>query len=674
MSAVASGVPADRINTIYLSRGKEGPVEPQEQAFRIKFSLSDCRAKAPDLKAISKVLRDFELLGLLSELRKSEDPSGNYRPVLTQDNLDKLSRYLSGLKEFSIDTETTGVDPMKAELVGISISWRPSYGAYIPVGHKYLGVPAQLSMEAVKKSLGPILQNPSIGKIGQNIKYDLIILRNHGFDIKGIAFDTMVASYLLNPAGGHHNLNDMALKYLDHKAIPIGKVLGERPFRINMSQVSIEEISKYACEDADLTLRLKNSLKPLLEKKGLIKLFSQIEMPLLEVLTDMELTGVEIDRPQLEALSHKLSHDSERIAEEIYAETGCQFNLNSHQQLEEVLFEKLKLHPSRKTRTGFSTNDKVLAKLAQESRAAKLILEYRSISSVRASHVDSLINLINPKTLRIHTSFNQARARTGRLTSSNPNLQNVPLHSEAGPLIRKSFAAKTGCVFLAADYSQIELRILAHVCGDEKLIDAFMNERDVHKQTASRIFSVLPEQVTPDMRQKAKMVNFAIIYGMTPEGLADELKIEVSEAVNFIKAYFTNYPGVKSFIDRAIAQAKTKGYVNTISGRIRPLPQINSLKESIREMAKREAVNTPIQGSAADLIKVAMINISRALKKNELGGKIILQIHDELLLEIPQEELEKTRDLVKDCMENAFRLKVPIKVNISTGKNWQELK
>jgi len=673
MPAIAAAASNAGANTLYLSKGKHEPIPVENTQLQVQFSLSDCRVKPPDIKAISQIFRDFELLNLLSDLRKSNQPSQNYHTILSQDHLNKLSQYLGRLKEFSIDTETTGVDPMRAELVGISIAWQPGYGAYIPVGHKYLDAPTQLSIETVKNTLAPVLENTSIAKIGQNIKYDLIVLRRHGFNIKGVAFDTMVASYLINPGGGHHNLNDMALKHLDHKAIPIGKLLGERPFRMNMSQARIEEVASYACEDADLTLRLKHCLEPLLEKKGLTRLLKQVEMPLLEILTDMELTGVEIDRAQLEELSGNIEKETAQIAKNVYETAGCEFNINSHQQLGEVLFEKLKLPVSKKTKTGYSTKDKVLTKLADKHDAVRLVLEYRSLASIKTSHVDSLLTLINPKTRRLHTSFNQARAQTGRLTSSSPNLQNVPLHSSTGALIRKAFVAKADCVFLSADYSQIELRILAHICGDEKLIDSFIRQKDVHKETASKVFGVKVEDVTPQMRQRAKAVNFAIIYGMTPQGLSDELKIELSQALDFIKAYFDNYPKVKSFIDSSIQQAKTKGYVNTLLGRIRPLPHINSLKEGVREMAKREAVNTPIQGSAADLIKVAMISIDNTLKTNRLHGKIILQIHDELLLEVPQEELEETEQIVKSCMEGAFKLKVPIKVNISTGYNWKEI-
>lgn len=634
----------------------------------IEFEIEDFSVKKPDSEKLYALYKELEFKNLLKEFapKAEADLAIRYEIVDSEEKFKKLVNNLKSAAEFALDFETTGRDPMIAEPVGISFCWKEKEAYYIPFA----------IMKNALARLKPVLEDKNIAKVGQNIKYEILILKNQGIELKGVTFDTMVASYLLNPSKSNHNLEDMAFEYLDYRMSPtIEDLLGKGKSAITMDKVALDRICVYCCQDSDITLRLKNMLGKQLKEKCLYDLFSDIELPLVDVLAQIEYSGVSIDTGYLKEMSVRIDKDLDKITKQIYAIAGEEFNINSPKQLGVILFEKLKLPVVKKTKTGASTDEEVLQKLSKEHELPKNLLDYRQLFKLKSTYVDALPVLVNPKTGRVHTSFNQTVTATGRLSSSEPNLQNIPIKTDLGKSIRKAFiAGDRKNRILSCDYSQVELRILAHISGDEEMIDAFKQGRDIHAHTASLIYGTEEKEVDSKMRSSAKTVNFGIIYGMSPYGLSQGLGISVEEATVFIDAYFTRYPKVKAYMQDVIEEAKSKGYVTTLMSRRRWIPEINSPNINVRQFAERTAINTPIQGSAADLIKIAMINISRALAKNNMKTTMILQVHDELVFDMPRSEEKDAMPLIKDLMESAIKLKVPIEVSTKIGDNWLDAK
>ena len=604
------------------------------------------------------------------------DPQGpfDYRTVLTEAELDTVVAELTDAQSFAIDTETTSTNSMEAVLVGISLACQPNRAWYIPVKHSYLGAPAQLPLDTVKAKLQPLLGDPTIEKYGQNIKYDTIILQNAGFELNGIAFDTMIAAYLLDPSQRSYGLDALALNLFGHEMVSYASVCGKGKSQITFDMVEVAAAANYAAEDADFTLKAYKVLEPKLTQFGLVKLFDEVEMPLVPILAHMESTGIKVDIKALRGLSDYFAKRLKSIEQKIYEIAGEEFNINSTQQLGVILFEKLGLDTQKKTKkkTAYSTDVEVLTALAPTHELPALVLEHRTLAKLKSTYADALSNLVNHKTGRIHASFNQTGAATGRFSSSNPNLQNIPVRGEEGLKIRETFIAEAGCVLLSADYSQIELRLLAHYSGDRALIESFEKNEDVHLRTASQIFGLPPENITPELRRQAKAINFGLIYGKTPFGLAKELQISQKMAKTYIDNYFAHYNSVQKFIAETIARVSETGKTETLLGRVRYLPDINSANHNVRMAAERVAVNTPLQGTAADIIKLAMIGMERALKEQKLKSKMLLTVHDELVFEVPQNEIETMRALCHAVMENVMPLKVKLAVNVDYGENWAE--
>ena len=521
------------------------------------------------------------------------------------------------------------------------------------------------------KKLKPILENDKIRKVGQNIKFDYIVMRNYGIEIQNIFFDSLIAAYVLSPEG-RHDMDTLSEKYLSYKPISIEELIGKGKTQITMDKVKIDTVSEYAAEDADVTLQLFHRLKYELQKINNYKLCSEIEFPLIKVLAEMEYEGIKVDGSVLKVINKELVKLISDYEQKIYDIAGEVFNINSTQQLSKILFDKLKLTPARKTKTGFSTDVRVLEELQYQHEIASVIVDYRTLTKLKTTYVDGLLKAINPKTGRVHTSFNQVIAATGRLSSVNPNLQNIPIRTEAGRSIRKAFIPKEkGYMIVSADYSQVELRIMAHCSNDENFINAFKRNRDIHSETAMRVFDVKSKKdVTDNMRRKAKEVNFGIIYGIGAFGLANRLEIKNSEAKEIIDRYFREYPKVKEYMEKTKQFARENGYVETLMGRRRYLSQINNQNANARAEDERAAINMPIQGTAADMIKIAMINIFDAFRKHNLESKMLLQVHDELVFEVKEEEFKEVERIVLRDMRNAIKLNVPIEVEIETGKNW----
>ena len=594
----------------------------------------------------------------------------DYQLLESKEDIENLVHKLQSLKEFCFDTETTSINPHEAELVGISVSFKDNEAFFIPCPKD------QQNAHDITKMLKTVLEDDSIRKTGQNIKYDILVLKNYDIHVKGELFDTMIAHYLLQPEQ-RHNLNFLAKKYLNYTPISIESLIGKKgKDQLSMRSVSMEKLAPYACEDADLTWQLKSILESELKEHGLWDLASKIEMPLIHVLIHMEENGVKINVDELNAYSKELKEELNAIEKEVHEMAGMEFNIDSPKQLGEVLFDRLKIVENpRKTRTSqYSTSEETLQQLSDKHPIIQKVLEFRSIRKLLSSYVESLPKLINSKTGKIHTSFNQAIASTGRLSSYNPNLQNIPIREERGRRIRKAFIPSNDeCVLMAADYSQIELRIMAHMSGDPNLIEAFRQNLDIHSSTAAKIFHLNSlEEVTKEQRRKAKTANFGIIYGISAYGLSQRLNIPRKDAKVLIDEYFRNFPKVKEYMDYRISMARDKGYVETIWGRKRFLENINSRNATLRGMAERNAINAPIQGSAADIIKIAMLNIDRELLQNEYRSKLILQVHDELIFDAWKTEVQKLEKMVKDKMENACKLDVPLTVETGTGDNWVE--
>jgi DNA polymerase-1 len=592
-----------------------------------------------------------------------------YELITDREGIGKLTTQLSLLKEFCFDTETTSLDPLEAELVGIAFSWEPRKAYYVAFGSD------QEEVRNWVQALSAPLMDPDIAKIGQNLKYDLHILKNYELDVKGELFDTMVAHFLLRP-DQKHNLNLMAEQYLDYSMVRIEELIGSKGTpQVSFRSVPLEQAKEYACEDADITYQLSQIFRKKLDEEGFTALSSEIEMPLVRVLMEMEHHGVKLDSGALHVFAGELRELIIATEAEIYRMAGTGFNISSPKQLGEILFEKLKILPDpKKTKTKqYATGEEVLTGLADKHPVVEKVLEYRSLSKLLSTYVESLPLLVKSRTGKLHTSFNQAQVTTGRLSSNNPNLQNIPIREERGREIRKAFIPENPQhLFLSADYSQIELRIMAHLSGDPGMIAAFVNNEDIHTATAAKIYRIDPDNVTREMRGKAKTANFGIIYGISAFGLSQRMRIPRTEAKELIEGYFETYPGVRAFMDLCIRMAREKGYVETMYGRRRMLPDILSRNSVVRGNAERNAINSPIQGSAADIIKIAMVRIRDTMDREKLKSRMILQVHDELNFDIEQEEVDRIKKIVRYEMENAAPLKVPLIVDLGVGKNWLE--
>jgi len=632
--------------------------------FLTQLSLTPAAGKEPAAEtAAAAITQD------LTQPLSTKTVSHDYQLINTQKKFDSFLTKLKKQKLFAIDTETTSLDAMRADLVGISFSWQVHKAFYLPIkapmGTKHLD-PA-----AVRKKLAPILADEKVKKIGQNIKYDLLILQNACLPLKGIHFDTMVASYCLDP-GRSNSMDNMALDFLNYECIPISALIGKGKNQLTFDMVDTAAACEYAAEDADITYQLYVYLKDRLEKEPLIKkLFEDVEMPLVSVLAAMEYNGVSLDTALLKKMSGEITDEIETLTDTIYEEAGQTFNIDSPKQLSGILFDSLGLTPIRIGKTGRSTDAAVLEELRYEHSIIEPILQYRMLTKLKNTYVDKLGSLINPRTDRVHASFNQTVTATGRLSSSNPNLQNIPIRTELGRKIRSAFVPKQkkDCI-LSADYSQIELRLLAHFSKDKALTAAFAADRDIHRFVASQIFDVAIDEVTDEMRSRCKAVNFGIIYGQGPFGLSRTIGISQAEAKKFIDDYFARYSSIQKFMDECVERAKETGYAETILNRRRNIPNLSSKNANKRAQARRLAVNTVVQGSAADLIKVAMISIQKKINNEDLPVKLILQVHDELVFELPTDEAEKHSRWIEKEMAGAIKLDVPLKVDISYGPTW----
>ncbi|MCW8860089.1 MAG: DNA polymerase I [Deltaproteobacteria bacterium] len=641
----------------------------------IPVTLDDLALVEPDRDALDELFKRLEFTKLRQEfsrqpLKKSDQ--AEYQVVLSEVDLDAMIGQLKNSGQFAVDTETTSLVAVQAELVGLSFAIKAEHGWYVPVGHRYLGAPEQLTQSYVLDKLRPLLENPTYKKVGQNIKYDALVLRNAGIELAGVAVDTMVLSYVTHPEAKSHGLDSLAVEHLNRSTIPYAEMTGSGKKQICFSEVEVEKATRYAAEDADITWQLAEKLLPELLAGDQAELFHQVEMPLVDVLTRMEWSGIRIDADFLGGLSGQMSKQLQILELQIHELAGGPFNINSPKQLGEILFEKLGLPKGKKTKTGWSTNVDVLAALATDHEIAAMILNYRSISKLKNTYTDALPKMINPMTGRVHTSFNQAVTATGRLSSSDPNLQNIPIRTTEGRRIREAFIPQAGWTLLSADYSQVELRVMAHMANVPALKESFAAGEDIHKRTASEVFNVFPEMVTDEMRRQAKTINFGVLYGMGAFSLGKDLGISRAEAQQFIDQYFERYPAVLNYLEERKAEAREHQYVTTILGRRCAIPEINSNNGAVRSYAERNAINYPIQGSAADIIKVAMVNIDRRLREEKLQTRMLLQVHDELVFEVPDRELEQVTELVRHEMENALALDLPLKVDIGTGKNWAE--
>jgi DNA polymerase-1 len=638
---------------------------------KLPIAADELVQSTPDAARLANLYRELEFHSLLKKIEGVVDlkttNDKNYQLIRTNQELDDL---ISNLKKntFSVDTETTGLHPMGAEMVGTSFSYETGKACYISFAH------SEFSKKQFIEKIKPVLENPDYPKGGQNIKFDRHIYMNEGVNIQGITFDTMIESYLLEPNSHQHGLDLLALKHLQIQKIPFTEI--SQKGKLSIGEIDITKLSHYACEDADVTRQLHQLFSPKIKDQKMEKIYKEVEIPLIEVLGDIERNGIALDKKLLEKLSSDLDQKITGLEKKILEIAGEEFNIKSPKQLGPILFEKLKIHEAlgikkiKKTKTGYSTDQETLEKY-ESHPIVPLLLEYRNLTKLKSTYIDTLPTLVHPKTGRIHTSFNQTVAATGRLSSSDPNMQNIPIRNEIGREIRKAFVAKdSNHVMLSADYSQIELRFLAHLTDDPTLIKTFEQNEDIHTITAALIFQKSFHEVTSELRSRAKTINFGIIYGMGPQRLARETQISVSEAKLFIESYFNTYAHVKDFFAQQLEFAKQHGFVETIMGRRRPLPDINSKNPMLQSIAERMACNTPLQGSAADLIKVAMINIHKALIKEKLQTKMLLQVHDELVFEVPESELSHVTDLVKKEMEQAIQLKVPLLVETSYGPNW----
>lgn len=673
----------------------------------IKADIHHLKAKEKDVSTLLHLFEQLEFKsfarrlkeqGVVSSLTQPEKDDTAQTPVKSDITTTKHEyivvksdkeylRLLSELKKakaFVFDTETTSTDALRAQLVGISFAFKKQQAYYLPIADTMVDMTdgglfeeektksnnESFDLKRVINDIKPVFENEKVKKYGQNIKYDALVLSTKGIHVAGIAFDTMIAAYTLR-SDRQHSLDTMAEELLNYKMISFDELTdgGKKDIR----SIPVDDVGMYSAEDADITLQLVDVLHDKIAANGLKPLCTEIEFPLIEVLTQMEINGVKIDTKFLASMSEEIGATLKSIIKKIYKHAGEEFNINSTQQLSKILFEKLKLKTGKKTKTGYSTDVAVLEFLRKEHPIVEELLEYRQLQKLKSTYIDALPKQINPRTGKLHTSFNQTVAATGRLASSDPNLQNIPIRTDIGRKIRQAFIpSDKDSLILSADYSQIELRIMAHVCGDKGLLEAFNNHEDIHASTAAKVFGVSPKDVTREMRRKAKEVNFGIMYGIGPFGLASRLDITQTEAREIINKYFERFPNVNQYIQETIAFAHANGFVETLKGRRRHFPDINNKNQNVRANAERQSINMPIQGTAADMIKLAMIGIHKELKKRKLASKMILQVHDELVFDIPKREEKVMRKLVEDEMKHALELNVPIEVEIGTGKNWLE--
>lgn len=625
----------------------------------VEFNL-----KEPDWISLFSLFKEFEFTSLM-KLIPSKTAKRSYETITSPE---KLMDFISSIhEEVALDLETTGGDPLSKSLVGLALCNETGKGFYVPLAHR--GFKENIDKSEALKIIGPVLRDNRISKIGHNFKHDLLILENEGISPAGKLLDTMIAAYLLNPNKSNHNLGEVALEYLAERIPLLTEVLKKRS---SFSELGVEEAAPYSAGNAALCYDLKKILFEKLTENGLEDIYFRIEIPLTEVLADMERCGVKVDAALLRNFSKELESDIESIQKRVHFMAGEEFNINSPKQLSKILFFSLGLSPSRKTKTGYSTDVDVLEELAEHHELPREVLNYRTLSKLKTTYIDVLPTLVNPITGRVHTSFNQTITATGRLSSSDPNLQNIPIRGEWGKRIRSAFIAERGNILLSADYSQVELRVLAHLSGDGALIEAFSGGQDIHSRTASELYGVAAEKVTPDMRRTAKMVNFGIIYGISPFGLSEALNIDKDLAREYIDLYFQRHPGVRNYIEKTLSEAFEKGYVTTMFGRRRPIPELKSHNKTTRQLGERLAVNSPVQGTAADVIKIAMINIRRRFRKESLRAKMILQVHDELLFELPEAEQGPAGVIVKEEMEGVVPLAVPLRIEMGYGLNWAE--
>ena len=657
----------------------------------IGLDLEALECGPPDRERLKELFLALEFHSLVREYGAPEPATPEardveYHTLVEVDEVADLARRVREHGSVSVDTETTSTDPVRADLIGIAIAMRPGEAFYLPFRH--CAPQAELLTDPVAEvrnlpdlhspAMAPLvelLEDEAIPKIGQNLKYDLLVLRRAGVTLRGIGFDTMIASYLIEPGRREHGLDSLALQYLDIRTTTYRELVGKGKKEIPLAEVEVDRCRDYACEDVDISLQLQEIFAPELERLQLEKLFRTIEIPLLEVLAEMEWNGIRIDGPFFAELDRRLTGELRSVEAEIHAEAGVEFNINSNPQLREILFERLEHPVIKRTKTGPSTDASVLEELAKRGYPLPtLLMHYRQLDKLQSTYVSALPRLVNPETGRLHTSFNQTVASTGRLSSSDPNLQNIPIRTEIGREIRRGFIPAEGNIFVSADYSQIELRILAHYSEDEAFVEAFRAGADIHRQTASLVFGVELDEVTRTMRDRAKTVNFAVIYGIGPFSLAQQLGVTNVEAKEFIDRYFERFPSVRVYLDRQVELARERGYVETLTGRRRYIPEVRSKNFNIRSFGERAATNAPIQGTAADLIKIAMIDIQRSLRDASSTARMLLQVHDELLFESPREEAEATLTLIRERMEGAAELRVPLLVETGIGENWLECK
>ncbi|WP_110670604.1 DNA polymerase I [Salinicola halophilus] len=708
----------DRVTTLSFRGAKTMPKKLEanrEQAYlsyqlatiktdcELPVGLDELHLAAPDREALKSLYQRLEFKNWLNELLEGKDegvddvkagdaltetdvnedpalvkPERTDHTLLTQDDFDAWRERLAASEAFCFDLETTSLNYMEAEVVGIGLSLAAHEAAYIPVGHDYLDAPAQLDRDAVLAALKPLLEDPAIGKIGQNLKYDISVLARYDIRVAGALTDTMLESYVLNSTVTRHDMDSLALKYLGEKTIGFEEIAGKGAKQLTFNQIALEEAVPYACEDVDITLRLHTELRPRLEEAGrLAQVLDTLERPLIPVLSHMERGGVALDANRLHAQSQELEGRIHELEREAFELAGREFNLGSPKQLAEILFDEQKIPVIKKTPKGApSTAEAVLEELALDYPLPKLIMTHRGLTKLKSTYTDKLPRLVNKATGRLHTSYHQAVTATGRLSSSDPNLQNIPIRTEEGRKIRQAFVAREGYRIVAADYSQIELRIMAHLSNDQGLLDAFANDLDIHAATAAEVFGVALDKVTTDQRRSAKAINFGLIYGMSAWGLGKQLHIERNQAQTYIDRYFDRYPGVAKFMDDTRAQAGEDGFVETVFGRRLYLPEIAAQNHARRQAAERTAINAPMQGTAADIIKLAMIDVHHWLNpadgEAEFDAWMVMQVHDELVFEVKESQVEAFIPAIRQRMENAAALNVPLIVEAESGSNWDE--
>ena len=652
----------------------------------LELGVAEITKPQPDHEQLQALYREFEFKGLvIEEAQASATPAAaelptapselHYETILEQAEFERWLEKLASAELFAFDTETDGLDYMQAKIVGVSFAVTAGEAAYLPLAHDYLGAPAQLDREAVLARLKPLLEDERHRKVGQNLKFDRNVLRNHGIELRGIAYDTMLESYVLDSTATRHNMDDLAARYLGHTTITFEEIAGKGVKQLTFNQIELERAAPYAAEDADITLRLHQTLWPKLQAEpGLASLFNTLERPLITILADMERRGALISVPKLAEQSLQIEARLKELEGQAHLLAGQEFNLSSPKQLGEILFDKLGLPILKKTPKGApSTAEEVLAELAESYELPRLLLEHRTLAKLKSTYTDKLPLMVNPTTGRVHTSYHQAVTATGRLSSSDPNLQNIPIRSEEGRRIRQAFIAAPGYKLVAADYSQIELRIMAHLSADEGLLKAFAAGEDIHRATAAEVMGSTPEAVTSEQRRNAKAINFGLIYGMSAFGLAKQLGIARGEAQHYMDRYFARYPGVQEYMERTRLQAEEQGYVETLFGRRLYLPDIKARNQGLRKAAERAAINAPMQGTAADIIKLAMIKLAGWIAEQEADSiRMLMQVHDELVFEVREDLVEAYLPQIRTLMSEAAALAVPLEVGIGVGENWDE--